>query len=593
MAKKDPAVLQPYIMKTKAQMEPQEKLDFESRLQREFTSHMDDTKQDLQLRVAGVAMKNGATGYQFAGYTRLERFYRGDQWFANEPTGASQRTDNYCAVIVDNISSLVFDDIPEINCIVDDPSDDLASKRAELKEDLIMKVWKDNDFEVEFDSWAKSASLYGDGFLKGPWMEKVNQFGEPIAQELPGSWKIRFSHVENPGSIRPIWADTQFKRLLGFIDESRISPVRAEMLYGAMAKARGISLQPTIKNTARNRQDPDTYDPMVNIQEYWTSSYMAVFVNYKLLDFYVHNWKFIPLNHVKNIYSPNWPYGKSDLEDVIDPQLSHNRTNNDLANLLRWVSSINLWGKNLEGMQALVAGLSRIYSLPEDGEIHAFEKTGDAYISSTYALQRRSAIIEISGVSDQLLSSSQTSDSSGRALALAFQGTIRKLNPRMKRFRSAMQDLNSKILRLYEIYYPEVKVVIKGDYRNEVFIASTLTQNIVDTINKLQSGIISLQTAQHEAGINQPKKEQKLIKKFLADPVLGPQIARQPQLLPKLQPADNQPGDSPMPTPGNQPSASPEGSVAAQNSQASGAAPVPVVAGSSSAAAQAFKGKRK
>lgn len=381
--------------------------------------------------------------------------------------------------------------------------------------------------------------------------------------------------------------------MLGFIDESRISAVRAEQLYGAMAKEKNISLQPTIKNTARNRQDPDTYMPMVNIQEYWTASYMAIFINEKLLDFYVHNWGFVPIQHVKNIYSPNYPYGKSDLEDAIDPQLSYNRTSNDLANLLRWISSINLWGKNLEGMQALVAGLSRIYSLPEDGEIHAFEKTGDAYITNTFAQQRRTAIIEISGVSDQLLSSSQTSDASGRALAVAFQGTIRKLNPRVKRFRSALQELNSKILRLYEVYYPDSKKIIQGDYRNEVFVPSTLTQNIVDTINKLQSGIISLQTAQHESGINQPKKEQKLIKKFLADPVLGPQVARQPQLLPQLQKGDNQPGDQPMPAPGNSPSASQGGAVAAANQQAGGAAAVPTTASGAGGLPSAFKSKKK
>lgn len=592
MAKKQ-ATLEPFVMQTKMQMNDMEKMSFEDKLQREFTLHMSDTKQDLQLRVAGVAMKNGSTGYQFAGYTRLERFYRGDQWFANEPPGASQRTDNYCAVIVDNISSLVFDDVPEINVPVDDPDKDSETVRAEVKEDLIMKVWKDNDFEVTFDSWSKVTSLYGDGFLKGPWMEKVDVFGNVMARDASGGkWKIRFSHVENPGSIRPIWADAQYKRLTGFIDESRISAVRAMQLYGKLAKERGISLMPTPKNTGRNRQDPDSYQPMVNIQEYWTGQYMAIFINEKLLDFYVHNWGFVPIQHVKNIYSPNFPYGKSDLEDAIDPQLSHNRTNNDLANLLRWISSVNLWGKNLEGMQALVAGLSRIYSLPEDGEIHAFEKTGDAYITNTFAQQRRTAIIEISGVSDALLSSSQTSDSSGRALAVAFQGTIRKLNPRIKRFRAALVELNSKILRLYEIYFPESKQIIQSDYRNDVFVPSTLTQNVVDTINKMQSGIISLQTAQHEAGIRQPKKEQKLIRKFLTDPLLGPQVARQPQLLPQLKPAQNQPGDSPMPAPGNSPSASPEGAIPANNQQAGGAAAVPTVASNKGKAA-AFTAKRK
>jgi hypothetical protein len=288
---------------------------------------------------------------------------------------------------------------------------------------------------------------------------------------------------------------------------------------------------------------------MVNIDEYWTDQIMAVFVNDKLLDFYVHDWGFVPLQPVKNNYVPNYAYGKSDIEDILDPQLSHNRVNNDLANLLKWISSVNLWGKNLEGMQALVAGLSRIYSLPDDGELHAFEKTGDPYITNTFVAQRRSAIIEISGVSEAMLSTSQISAASGKALALAFQGTIRKLNPRAKRFRVCLKHLNENILKLYEKYFPETQKIIEGDYRNEVFLPTTLLRNIIDTINKFQSGIISQDTAMREAGVAQPNLEKKIMRKDLQDPVLGPQVARQPALLPRLNEGQNVPGENPMAAP--------------------------------------------
>jgi hypothetical protein len=304
---------------------------------------------------------------------------------------------------------------------------------------------------------------------------------------------------------------------------------------------------------------------------------MSIYINDKLLDYYEHNWRFVPLEYVKNNYVPNYTYGKSDIEDVLDPQLAHNVTNNDLANLLKWISSVNMWGKNLEGMQALVAGISRLYSVPEDGELHTFEKTGDPYIANTFVQQRRSAIVEISGVSESMLSSSQISNASGRALAVAFQGTIRKMNPRAKRYRTALKHLNENILKLYEIYFPETKKIIKGNYRNEVYLPTTLLRNIVDTINKFQSGIISQDTSMREAGVAQPNLEKKIMRKDLADPVLGPQVARQPSLLPRLNEGQNQPGENPMSgMPGNAPSAGQGGAVAANNQQASGAAPVPV-----------------
>lgn len=297
---------------------------------------------------------------------------------------------------------------------------------------------------------------------------------------------------------------------------------------------------------------------------------MGLFINDKLLDYYEHNWGFVPLQYVKNNYVPNYSYGKSDLEDVLDPQLAHNTTNNDLANLLKWISSMNMWGKNLEGMQAMVAGISRLYSLPEDGELHAFEKTGDPYIANTFVQQRRTAIVELSGVSESLLSGGQLANASGRALALAFQGTIRKMNPRAKRYRTALKHLNENILRLYELYFPDTKKIIEGDYRNEVYLPTTLLRNIVDTINKFQSGLISQDTAMREAGVAQPNLEKKVMRKDLQDPVLGPQVARQPQLLPQLSEGNNQGGDSPIPAPGNAPAAGQAGAVASVNNSASG-----------------------
>jgi hypothetical protein len=543
---------------------------------KEFLEYKDETKQDFLMRINGVSAKRGSTGKQFAGYTTLEQFYRGDQWDKDEVPGASQKTDNYCAVIVDNLSSLLFDDSPEINCPTSDPTDEIAELKAEIKERALWKVWEDNNYEIEFDAWAKQASLYGDGLMKGPWIQKVDKDGFPVAEDEEGSYKICFQHIENPASVRLIFADSTYTRLVGFIHSDRIPLTKAIRLYGKMAEKKGITIEASQNPTPElGGITDDSKTPQVNIDEYWTHKKMGVFINDKLLSTTDHNWGFVPMEFVKNNYIPNYPYGKSDIEDVLDPQLSHNRTNNDLANLLKWISSINMWGKNIEGMEALVAGLSRIYSLPEDGELHTFEKTGDPYITNTYVQQRRSAIVEISGVSESMLSSGQLANASGRALALAFQGTIRKLNPRGKRFRVALQSMNRNILKLLEIYYPQTKLFIEGNYDNKVYLPTTLLRNIIDTINKFQSGLISQDTAMREAGVAQPNLERKIMKRDLMDPVLGPQVARQPSLLPRLNEGQNQPGEGPMSGPGAGASASQEGAAAAGNSQASGGAPTP------------------
>jgi hypothetical protein len=561
----------------KPTLTPTEKKQYEFNILKEYTSFKDDTKNDLVMRINGATAKRGSSGYQFAGYNTLEQFYRGDQWDKDAAPGASQKTDNYCAVIVDNLSSLIFDDAPELNCPTDDPTDEVAEIKAEMKEKMLWKVWNDNDYEVELDQWAKQTSLYGDGFMKGPWMEKVDEYGNLIPPGQKGNWKIRFQHIENPASIRLIFADSGNRKLLAFIQDDRIPLSKAMKLYGDLATAKGIKITASLNSDPWvSGLDTTSKTPQVNISEMWDNKKMSIYINDQLLDYYEHNWGFVPLQYAKNNYVPNHPYGKSDLEDVLDPQLAHNTTNNDLANLLKWISSVNMWGKNIEGMQALVAGISRIYSLPEDGEMHTFEKTGDPYIANTFVQQRRSAIVEISGMSESMMSSSQMSNASGRALALAFQGTIRKLNPRAKMFKTCLKHMNENIFKLYEIYFPTTKLIIDGDYRNEVFLPTTLLRNIVDTINKFQSGLISQDTAMREAGVSQPNLERKVMRRDLEDPVLGPQVARQPSLLPRLNEGENGGGANPMPGAGSGASASQDGAVAANNNSSSGGAPVPV-----------------
>jgi hypothetical protein len=142
-------------------------------------------------------------------------------------------------------------------------------------------------------------------------------------------------------------------------------------------------------------------------------------------------------------------------------------------------------------------------------------------------------------------------------------------------FRTCLKHLNENILKLYEKYYPVTQKIIESDYRNEVFLPTTLLRNVIDTINKLSSGIISLDTAMRETGVAQPNLEKKMMKKDLMDPIIGPQVARQPSLLPRLNESQNQPGEQPIPQPGNQPSSSQAGAVTAGAQHSSGAAPTP------------------
>ena len=570
----------------KADMSPKELIKFEEDLKDEYITHSGETQKDLDFRLNGVAASRGSSGKQFVGYETLGQFYRGDQWDHDEPPGASQRTDNYCASIVDNFSSLLFDAPVEINCPSQDETDDLLEMLAEFKEKMLKKIYDDNDADdIVFPELSKTGSLYGDTFIKGPLLEKNNS-------ENKDDWGIVFFNVENPANIRPIFEDENYRRLYGYIDTTSISPMKAVRMYKNQMMKRGISVEDLLKkHKAKGRigmraqpsiSSQQTYQTQVFKTEYWTDQVMAVFIEDELIDWFWHDWGFVPLEYIKNTYSPNHPYGKSDIEDSIDPQLFHTGVNNDLANALKFLSTINLKGKNLDGMEVLVHGLSKIFNMPEDGELDPIQRAGDPYATGNFVDNRRRAILDVSGVSESLMSTIQNQNPSGRAMSMALQSVIRKLNPRIKRYQKALRSLNKNIFKLMERYWPETKEIIMGDYMSEVNIISTLLRNIVDELNKLQAGVQSLTTTQKNLGIPQPKIEQKRMRKDLMDPVLGPQTARQPGLL--MQPGpEGQPGtpgsnDQGMPpVPGNQISVGQQGAVAMANQQAGGAAATPQV----------------
>lgn len=568
-------------------MGPREIMDFESELTREYLDHKNQTDKDLQFRISGVGATRGSSGKQFVGYDTLAEFYRGDQWDHDEPPGASQKTENYCATIVDNFSSLMFDAPVEISCPSQDETDDLLEMKAEIKEKMLNKVYDDNDADDEvFPELSKVGSLYGDSFIIGPMLDKNGSDNRK-------DWKIVFYNADNPANIRPIFADENYKRLIGYIDTTMISPLDAVRRYKTRMDSRGLDPKKIIEmakgravqglRRSLNVNTMVSYQRMLVQSKYWTDKVMAIFLEDNLIDWWYHDWRFVPVEYIRNIYVPNHPYGKSDLEDVIDPQLFYSRVNNDLANAIKFLSTINLQGKNLDGMEVLIHGLSKIFNLPEDGELKPIERSGDPYASSSFVDGRRRAILDVSGVSESLMSTIQNSNPSGRAMAVAMQSVIRKLNPRIKRYQKALRSLNRNILKLIEIYWPETKDIIGGDYTNEVNIISTLLRNIIDELNKLQSGVQSLTTTQKNIGVPQPKIEQKRMRKDLSDPILGPQVARQPGLL-QIQSPEQEPGatgsdGNQLPSAPNQAAvpSSANGSVTAGNQRAAQGAPVPTV----------------
>jgi hypothetical protein len=84
-------------------------------------------------------------------------------------------------------------------------------------------------------------------------------------------------------------------------------------------------------------------------------------------------------------------------------------------------------------MEVMVHGLSKIFNMPEDGELEPIGRAGDPYASSNFVSGRRQAILDVTGTSEALMSSIQSSQVSGRSMSMALQSVIRKISPKIKR----------------------------------------------------------------------------------------------------------------------------------------------------------------
>jgi len=326
---------------------------------------------------------------------------------------------------------------------------------------------------------------------------------------------------------------------------------------------------------------------MVTVQEYWDDKeYLLMYHNDCYPVCYIeHKWGFVPLQAIPNIHLPGESRGTSDLENVLESQVEYNESSSALSDILQEVANTTYWGKGLDNMTEIRSGRRVIHNLPDDGDIQAMPKSGQTFPMETHLRDVKQNMIALTGLNEVLYPSSGTVDATGRALSVLMQGVNNKIALRKEWWSRAFRALNRNILFLAELYIPEAKFLINGNYKSDVFISSVLLRSVSDEINKFNSKLQSLTTTQKNIGIPNPSEEQKIQKEELQDEILSTEIAKQPALLRQIRQenamamqqqqlpgingappgisseADNQPGDNPQSGAGAASPVSPEGAV--------------------------------
>lgn len=501
-----------------------------------------------------LSERNGGNSSEgMSGYLTLAKFYNGgsDNHWSFTPDGErTKKTYNYMYATVENFESMMTDELPMADIPPIDPNDDAEQARAEAAEKLLNKVIEDNNLGTFIGDLSKSMSLYGDGFVFGPYLDKSSK-----------DKKILFSAVENPSSVSIGWTDDKWKNKDWAIIRNRVSLDYANEKWGEYFK----SIKSKIKDDAtgvteywNNIVAPTTVMKwkFVKVVHYWTKDYYAVVVNDQLVDYVEHNWGFIPIHHIPNIKRLGRPWGMSDIEQALDAQVDYNEMTCGEADIIKVVAYPKYVGVNVdEEVKSWRSGITQIFLVGPDADIKALPSGGTPYPVKDYMEGSLQRIYDLTGMTEIAYGRGLASNVSGRAVNVAMQVTVNKLRKKKMRVREMLQELYGNTLKLIEIYFPKAKTIIEGNYKVDIYWNDGLIRNVVDEINKLNAGIQSKYTTMKNLGLASPKDEFKLIeneKITEAEIMAKVQAAMQPPQ-PQLSEGQNQEGEMPMAQSGTRP----------------------------------------
>jgi hypothetical protein len=115
---------------------------------------------------------------------------------------------------------------------------------------------------------------------------------------------------------------------------------------------------------------------------------------------------------------------------------------------------------------------------------------------------------------------------SGYALEVRSQTSLARAKDGRKNLELALTRLNTNIFKLLELKVKGAKDIIKGNYNTRIIFPDILPKSATDTINQVNSRLLSLDSAMKMTGIENPNKEIEKVKEEITDPILGPELSK-------------------------------------------------------------------
>jgi len=286
--------------------------------------------------------------------------------------------------------------------------------------------------------------------------------------------------------------------------------------------------------------------PKVWVTDFWDEERNVILVNDEPVQYVEHEWGFNPWVIIPNIQVPGRPWGLSDIDFLIDPQIEFNETSNDTRDFIRSAVNLKYVARNMPDFDAesVKTGSGQvIYVDGDDADFQALPQPVNTFPSDLY-LQRIKRAIHDLGIPE--VSYGGGASDSGRAKAIDYQSMVDIVEDKRRSWRMGLEEITERIQKLGYTYFPKDFWKNPDTGRLEVrpieldwsdIIPLTSAERVTNIINKYQAGIISLKSALSEAGYKDVEAEIEQLKREESDPELAPLRHRVVQLIPGVREA--------------------------------------------------------
>jgi hypothetical protein len=286
--------------------------------------------------------------------------------------------------------------------------------------------------------------------------------------------------------------------------------------------------------------------PKCTVVDYWDEEANMILVNGEVVQYVKHNWGFNPWIIIPNIHLPNKPWGISDVDFLIEPQVEYNEASNDERDFIRAAVNIKYVAKNMEDFdpESIKTGSGQVIFIQgDDSDFAAMPQPVNTFPADTY-LTRVTKVLHDLGIPEVTFGSA--GGDSGRSKAIDYQSMVDVIEDKRRSWLLAMNEICKRIQILGYKYFPQDFFKNPDDNKFEVrpveldwsdIVPLTSSERIVNVVNKVQAGIISFATALKELGYKDVDAEIAKLKAEESDPELAVIRHKVVELIPGIEEA--------------------------------------------------------